>query len=632
MSLPFDQIAFVDFETFFDSVYTLKKMPMTEYIRDERFEAQTCAIKIDNGPSLEIGDLINHDTAAYIGFDRIADALHEIDWSRTAFCGHHAQFDGLIATHHFGVYPAFWLDTLSMARLVYGVDSSHALGPLCERLGRPGKVHAQALKDVQGVRLKDMTDEQRSALAEYNMDDAEDTAFVFSKLRPFVPEEELRVIDMTVRMYAEPVLLIDKERVQRAFEAERARKAALYASAGLDVKEMASSDKFAEHLKALGVEPPTKISLRTQKRTWAFSKQDIEFKVLLQHPDERVRNLVEARLASKSTLVETRAKTMAGRAGLPTPIYLNYFGARTGRWSGGDGANYQNLPKKGIGFDLRRSLCAPPGTALVISDASQIEARMLAWDAGQQDVLQAFASGDDVYALDATNMYGRLINAEDNPNERQVGKTFRLGAGFGAGGRKINYMMKIGAIGPPIVQPLEETEALIAAWRAANGDIVRYWNEAYDCAVTAFMNRQQVPFRSVCFEGTARGGYIHLPNETRLFYPGVHWTDTDCTKGSGMAYVGRNGTVNFWRGIVVENIIQALARVVLAHQLVQMEDELDEVRIATTTHDEVIAVVPEREADDYAHAINRIMSTSPSWARSLPLSAKTQVSSIYEKH
>lgn len=624
MTLPFDQIAFVDFETYFDAEYTLKKkMPMTEYIRDGRFEAQTCAIKLDGDPAV-----------AYAGFEGIANALHGIDWSRTAFCGHHTQFDGLIATHHFGVYPAFWLDTLSMARMVYGVDASHALGPLTERLGRPGKVHGQALKDVQGKRLKAMSAGEIDALMLYNADDAEDTAFVFSKLRPFVPEEELHVIDMTVRMYAEPVLLIDKERVQRAFEAERGRKAALYTSAGLDVKEMASSDKFAEHLKAFGVEPPTKISMRTQKRTWAFSKQDIEFKVLLEHPDERVRNLVEARLASKSTLVETRAQTMAGRAGLPTPVYLNYFGARTGRWSGGDNVNYQNLPKKGIGFDLRRSLCAPPSTKLVISDASQIEARKLAWLAGQQDVLDAFAKGDDVYCLDATNMYSRPVVPckENQPPERQVGKTFRLGAGYGASGRKINYMMKIGAIGPVILQSLEETEQLIAAWRAANHYIVRYWHEAYNCAVTAFMNRQQVPFGVVTFEGTKRGGYIHLPNNTWLFYPGVHWTDTDCTHGDGMAYVGRNGTVNFWHGLIVENIVQALARTVLAHQLVVMEDQLPDLRIATTTHDEVVAVVPEDESEAYARDINRIMSTPPEWARGLPLSAETHVSAIYEKH
>lgn len=620
MSLPFDQIAFCDYETFFDSTYTLKKMKMTEYIRDTRFEAQTCAIKLGDAPA-----------SSHVGFEAIADALHGIDWSRTAFCGHHTQFDGLIATHHFGVYPAFWLDTLSMARGVYGVDASHSLGPLCERLGRPGKVHGQALKDVQGERLKDMTDEQRAALAEYNGDDADDTAFVFSKLRPFVTEEELHVIDMTIRMYVEPILVIDEERVQRAYEDERERKAKLLEAVGLPMSELSSSDKFAEHLRALGIEPPTKISMRTKRRTWAFSKQDIDFKVLQQHPDERVRNLIEARLASKSTLVETRAKTIAGRAEYPTPIYLNYWGARTGRWSGGDGANYQNLPKKGVGFELRRSLCAPPGTTLVISDAAQIEARMLAWDADQRDVLDAFASGRDVYCLDATNMYGRAITKEQ-PNERQVGKTFRLGAGYGASGRKINYMMKIGAIGPSIMQPLEETEQLIAAWRAANNYIVRYWHEAFNCAVTAFMHRQQVPFHSVCFEGTKRGGYIHLPNNTWLFYPGVHWTDTDCTHGDGMAYAGRNGLVNFWHGLVVENVIQALARAVLAHQLVQMEETLGDIRIATTTHDEVVAVVPEAESESYAREITRIMSTPPEWARGLPLSAETHISPIYQKH
>lgn len=621
--LPFKHIACIDFETYFDADYTLKKQHMTDYIRDDRFEAQSCAVKEDEA-----------EARSYVGAAAIQEALSAIDWSQTAFLGHHVQFDALIATHHFGVYPCFWLDTLSIARMALGVDQSSSLKALTEQFGHQGKVHGKALADVKGLRLTDMDAQQVENLAEYNRDDVEDTAWLFKKLRPFAPDDELRLIDMTVRMYAEPVIALDSERVERAYEAEVLRKQALFDAAGIDVKALGSAGKFAQALTALGVDPPRKVSFRTKQVTWAFAKGDLAFKRLLEHPDERVRLLVAARLASKSTLVETRAKTIAGRAGYPTPIYLRYWGARTGRWSGGDGSNFQNLPKKGLGGELRKALTAPPHCKLVVSDAAQIEARTLAWQAGQQDVLNAFAGNQDPYALDACNMYGRAINKHDDPNERQVGKVFRLGAGYGAGAAKINYIMRIGAFGPVIQQELGETEQLVNAWRAANAYVVALWRRSMNNAVTAFMNRQTVEDGVVCFEGTARGGYIHLPNGTRIFYPGVHWdedTSASCLGKAGMAYVSRNGKVRFWHGLIVENITQALARAVLGAQLLHMEDEMPDMRIATTTHDEVLMVVPERKAEAYAENVQRLMSAPPAWARGLPLNAETHVWNIYEK-
>lgn len=623
MSNCYTHVATIDFETYYDKDYGLRKQHMTDYIRDARFEAQSCAIKLDDGP-----------TRSYRGAEAIRQALCAIDWSHTAFLGHHVQFDGLIATHHFGIYPCFWLDTLSIARSVIGVDVSVSLKALCERLGRPGKVHAQALVDVKGIRLAEMSVEQSDALAEYNRDDVEDTAWLFGKLSPLIPDAELRLIDMTVRMYTEPVLALDGARVEQAYQAELERKQAIYAAAGVDVKALGSAEQFAAALRTLHVEPPTKISLRTGKQAYAFAKQDLAFKQLLEHPDERVRLLVEARLASKSTLVETRARTIAGREGYPTPVYLTYWGARTGRWSGGDGANYQNLPKKGIGAELRRSIIAPAGCRLVVSDASQIEARTLAWNAHQQDVLDTFAANEDVYAMDATNMYGRRINKHDNPNERQVGKTFRLGAGYGAGPAKINYMMKIGSIGPVIKQPLSETEQLVAAWRAANAYIVQHWKQSMRNATTAFLNLQTVEDGVICYEGTKRGGYIHLPNKTWVFYPHVFWDDdtsASCLGKAGMAYVSRNGKVRFWHGLIVENITQALARAILGEQMLRMQDAMPDMRIATTTHDEVLAVVPVAKADAYAQTIHDIMSIPPTWAKGLPLNADTHVWDFYNK-
>lgn len=616
MSLPFRHVACVDFESFYDETYTLKKLPMTEYIRDARFEALSCAIQVDDAaPIVALGPQIPH-------------ALRQIDWKSTAFCGHHTQFDGLIATHHYGVYPAFWLDTLSMGRAIVGTDASVSLKALCARFGRQAKTHEQALKDVIGLRFTQMTGDQIDRLVAYNRDDVADTAWLYQLLVRHTPEEELRLIDITMRMYTEPVLLVDGVRAENAYRDEVERKRKLFDACGINVTELSSADKFAAHLRALGVEPPTQVSLRTKKVAYAFNKQSVAFKSLLKHPDERVRTLVEARLASKSTLVETRAQTIAGRAGLPTPIYLNYWGARTGRWSGGDSANWQNLPRKGLGLELRKSLCAPDGCMLVISDASQIEARTLAWHAGQRDILEAFARDEDVYALNGTNMYGYPVSKEETPDERFVAKTFTLGAGFGAGAPKVNYMLKVGQFGPAVDQPMEVTERLVAAWRASNSAIVAHWRRCINAATSAFLNQTQVDDGVVCFEGTPRGGYIHLPNGRYIFYPDVFY-DEDARQ---LSYRARNGIVRFWHGLVVENITQALARVLLGQQLIVMEDTMPDIRLATTTHDEVVAVVPKKKAETYAANINRIMSTASPWAHGIPLNADTQIAAIYEKH
>jgi DNA polymerase len=328
-----------------------------------------------------------------------------------------------------------------------------------------------------------------------------------------------------------------------------------------------------------------------------------------------------------SNLVETRSAAILKRAGRPTPIYLNYYGAHTGRWSGGDGVNWQNLPKRGLGGELRKSLVAPEGHVLIIADAAQIEARTIFWHAGQHDMVEAFARGNDVYAIAATNTYGYEINKDDNPEERFVGKVLILSGIYGAGAPKINYTFKVGKNGPPLHQTMEQTEEALSGWRAANKYLVRHWYEQKKRATTAFMNLTDVDDGVVCFEGTKRGGYVHLPNGMYIFYPKVYW-DEDT---QGMAYNGRNGTVNMWHGLIAENVNQAIARVALGEQMVTMEDELRNIRFASTTHDEVIIVAPIKKAEHYAEIVHRIMSTPPAWAEGLPLNADVHISEIYDK-
>jgi hypothetical protein len=243
------------------------------------------------------------------------------------------------------------------------------------------------------------------------------------------PASELLVIDQTLRMYTEPVIELDVPLLEDHLKEVRARKQALldklvvYGDGTLPMsRALMSNDAFAQMLGNLGVDPPRKISRTTGKETWALAKTDKGMTDLLEHPDERVQNVVAARLGVKSTIEETRTEALIGVAGRGRlPIMLNYYGAHTGRFSGGDKLNLQNLPSRG-NTTIRRALKAPPDHKIIACDSSQIEARMVAYIAGQEDLLQAFREKRDVYSEFASKVYGRDITKKDKI-ERFVGKT-----------------------------------------------------------------------------------------------------------------------------------------------------------------------------------------------------------------
>jgi DNA polymerase len=659
MSLPFDQIACCDYESFYSDDFGFGKLAMTEYVRGDQWETQTCAMKVVGAKGRPV---------VWVGHDEIYRGLRTIDWSRTAFMAHNTNFDGLISTHHFGVYPCFWIDTLAMARFVLGVDKPLGLDQLSQRLGRGGKENKAALTNVKGRRLADFSPEELEHMKRYNGDDVEETIFFYETFKTNVPENEMKLIDITTRMYAEPVMLLDGDRLQRLYESELERKKGIlerlaeplaytlekqladqeakyrayeakgktYAKPRLTrnqilMKEMGSAEKFSLHLQAAGIEPPVKVSGRTGQPAFAFAKNDLDFKVLLDHPTEHVRDLVEARLMSKSSIVETRSETLLKRVDYPTPIFLNYCAARTQRWGGGDGVNWQNPPRRGPGAEIRKALVAPQGTKMIIADASQIEARMNAWLNGQEDKLDVFRLydaklGPDVYCFAATSIYGRYIDAELNPEERFVGKVFELAAGYGAGAAKINYMFRCGQFGPPMVQDLEDTKVNLKKWRKTNNKIEAGWGALDRSAKLAFLGDREIEYGPLIFELGKRGGYIHGPHGGYMFYPNIEQNDE-----GGVTYIGRNGPVRMWGGIWDVHACQFLSRVLLGEQMVQIAEEFPESRIVMSTHDEVGIIIEIAKAERMAHRVKEIMSTPSWWCEEIPLNADVKVADFYNK-
>ena len=620
-------IVTIDFETFYSKDFSLSKMTTESYIRSPEFEV------------IGVGVKVNKDPAVWYSGSNIKGFLTGLDYSDKAILCHNTAFDGAILSWLYGIKPKLWLDTLSMARPLHQLTVGGSLKALATYygLGQKGEEVLQAI----GKRRADFSPEELNRYGEYCKNDVELTYNLFKKLSKGFPVSELMVIDQTLRMYTEPVIELDVSTLQQHLAEVQTRKRSLLADMGVGVggeqavKDMLmSNQRFADYLASLGVEPPTKISLRTGKQSLAFSKTDKGFTDLLEHPDERVQAAVSARLGVKSTIEETRTEALIGVAARGRlPIMLNYYGAHTGRFSGGDKLNLQNLPARGNN-SIRRALKAPAGHKVIASDSSQIEARMVAYVAGQEDLVQAFAEGRDVYSEFATEVYGRKITKADKV-ERFVGKTCILGLGYGMGAEKFRRTLEIGQGGISVKIELSEAERIVRLYRQKNHRIVSLWSKCNNALnqMVCGQSGQIVDWISFDNEG------IILPNNLRIRYPALR------QEGNQYLYIadpreyrkavtkrvmtGEKDEINWTKiygGKVTENLIQALARIVVAEQMAAIGQHY---HVAFQVHDEIIITAPAAEATDAEQLLVRIMSTPPVWAAGIPVDCESGIADNY---
>lgn len=615
-------IVTIDFETYYDREFSLSKMTTEAYVRDSRFEVIGVGIKVND-----------HPTDFYSGSDP-GRFLKSLDYSRRAILCHNTAFDGLILSHHFGIRPRFWLDTLSMARPKHSITVGGSLKALTDyyRLGAKGDEVVNAL----GKRRADFDSYEMSRYGDYCRNDVEITYKLFMELRKGFPASELRLIDQTIRLYTEPQLILDKELLEKHLENVVDKKASLVEALGLDCTEeeakkiLMSNQQFAQYLESCGVQPPMKVSATTGKTTYAFSKTDRGFTDLLEHPDERVQLAASARLGVKSTLEETRTRSLIGVAERgPLPIMLNYYGAHTGRFSGGDKMNLQNLPRGGA---LRKSLCAPKGKLLVACDSAQIEARVVAWVAQQNDLLDAFREKRDVYSEFATEVYGKKVTKADKV-ERFVGKTCVLGLGYGMGAEKFKATLAIGQAGLKVNISGDESKRIVQLYRKKNHKIAAFWNRC-NAALDKIIAHQDfalVP-HSDAIQLTDEG--IELPNKMLIRYPLL----TAMENGGGYGYaadarvyreavkdrvlgkpIGTSKFIRIYGGKVTENLVQALARIVVAEQMIKIGERY---KVVLQVHDEVVILCDENEVEEAKAYMIEVMSTPPLWASDLPVACE----------
>ena len=615
----------LDFETFYDNKLRLgfKYQTTEEYVKDPRFEVIGVGVKVNDGPE-----------EWFSGSPEVISAkLHQYDWAGSAVLCHNTLFDGCILSWHYGVKPAFLLDTLCMARALHGVEVGGSLAKLAERyqLGKKGDEVVAA----EGMRLKDFTPAALAQYGEYCKNDVDLTFRLFQELSSSFPEDELKLIDMTLRMFTEPVLSVDDVLLVDRLEEVKAEKQQLLATLMEKLKcdteeavrkKLASNKQFAAILQENGVVPPMKVSKKTGKDAYALAKNDEGFLALAEHEDTFIQQLCAVRLGTKSTIEESRIQRFIDigkrNEGL-LPIPLKYYGAHTGRWAGSDKVNFQNLPSRDKKKKaLKNAVMAPDGYVVINCDSSQIEARVLVWLAGQLDVLKQFRDGQDVYSIFATDIYEYPVS-KANPIERFVGKTCVLGLGYGTGALKLQHTLK--TTPPGAVVDEEESKRIVGVYRDKNDKVIDLWKEGDDAIKTMADWGKAKPFwfgKNKCLMITKDG--IRLPNGLYIRYTDLK-LDTSEAK-SQYVYQSRKGPVSLWGGALVENVVQALARIVVGQQMIKIHERYP---VKLTVHDAAVVVVKEEELDDALAYVIECMSVPPEWAKDLPVACEAKHAQSY---
>lgn len=620
----------IDFETYYDQEYSLSKISTEEYVRSPLFEPIGFAYKIDDGVTRWVTGT----------GPEIEAALTLLPWSDSLVLAHNTMFDGAILSWLYGIKPKGWLDTMSMGRALHGVDASVSLANMSLRYGVGEK--GTEVNDAKGKHLRHFTQMELHNYGQYCRKDVELTYLIFNKMmQAGFPKMELKLIDLTLSMFIHPVLQLDTKSLEMHLADTAAQKTnhlvnALQSIGHKDLavkhilgdeetkatvrKTLMSNPQFAEMLKGLGVNPPLKISMTTGKETFAFAKTDEGFKALLEHPDTRVQALCAARLGTKSTLEETRTQRFIdiSKRG-PFPIPLKYYAAHTGRWGGTDSINLQNLPSRGANAGkLKKAIVAPEGYVFIDADSSQIEARTLAWEANQDDLVGAFANGDDVYKIMASAIYGKAVDAIDSP-ERFVGKTTILGAGYGMGGPKFQAQLK--TFGTEI--DTAEAARIIATYRETYPRIPALWRESQEALRCMVRGQTMTLGRDGLLTVDEHG--ILLPNGLHIFYNGLQEV-VDAEGKRQFQYTTRKGANKIYGGKVVENFTQAIARCIIGEQMLKIAKRY---KVVLTVHDAIGIIARHEESDEARDYVETCMRWTPSWAEGLPVNCESGMGVSY---
>lgn len=660
----------IDVECFYDSEYSLSKMTAEEYIRDPRFEIIGLSVQPH-------GKTAKWFTGTH---EEIRQQLVGLPWHRIWAIGHNmSMFDCLILTQVLDLHPRRWGCTLSMARQALP-QRSLSLATLAEHFGLPSK--GTAVHDMKGVHRLDMTDRQHEEYAAYCCHDSVLCTVIFNTLMPQIPAKDLQAIHWFTKMFAEPKLELDVHSYDLFADQLSTERERMLEALGIDVKALRSDAQFADLLRAEGVEPATKLNPKGVEK-YAFAKTDKAMTALLNHTDDRVRTLAEARVKMKTSIEQSRVDRFRGigrRGLLPAPIL--WGNTVTMRAAGGGKINLQNLSRgraptgktlrgtllvtthgfrtlshvdefedkeqddiayfreggselaKNVHcFGLRDGISAPRGKKLVVVDSSNIELRVAHTLAGQTDTTAKLWANPkaDLYSEFAEDLYGYAVNKKDHPKERQHGKVGMLQLQYQSG--DVSFQNAARVMGG-INLTKDESVYTVGLYREKFSKLPAFWKQCGKAIKAMAANQPMAIDQSgLCQTGDK---CIYLPRGRVLRYPrlreefdeewgGMQWVYNDPRTGAMKRLYG---------GAVTENICQALAGIIITDQCLEIEKEygvyskLDE-GVALTVHDEAVIVVSDEQAQECLAFSIKTMATSPEWWPQLPLAAEGDIAQRY---
>jgi hypothetical protein len=607
--------------------YTIRSMTTESYVRDPRWSIHGCAFKWSAATS-----------AVWYDARELDHIMKTEDWSDVFLVNHHAQFDQLAFSHHYGVIPRMAGCTLSMARLMLGNHISVSLDSVREQFGLPKKFTPYNL--FEGKYWKDMTPDVQRQVAEGACDEVESIWKLFGMLmkRGF-PVSELEVVDSIIKMFTNPVLELDTATLAKVWEDEAKRKLEGNANLGVEGSDLRSADKFCELLEAEGIE----IEYKDGKNgpIAAIAKNDPFMRDFLrEHDNPRVRALAEARLAEKSTLLQSRAETLGWVASRgPAPVYLFYAGAGTLRPSGGGGDNWLNFKR---GSPIRRAIKAPRGHYLAPVDAAQIECRVLHYLAGGPDdpVIQKFRNNEDPYVDLASHFYQEKVYKpkQDDPRydemtaKRGLGKQGRLMCGYGSSGKMFRATAASGTYGPRVDMTIETANTWVDMYRQTNPQICArgtgYWAQC-ERVLARLAGGPPMDFGPMRIES----GRIYIRGAP-MIYDSIEYhapqPDEENPK-TGWRVRTKQGWKFMWGSKLTQHICEGVSRMIVSEAMIRIKKKYN-IRTLNWPYDELMLLIPrDGREEEMLELCKAEMVQEPSWLPGLPLACDGALGERYEK-
>lgn len=674
-----DTVVVLDFETYFDDEFKITSMSNPEYVQDKRFEVLGLAfLRMD----------AHLPFAEYEARSQWVDGEPRVDLllryfqqeygpnlERCIVSFQNAPFDATILARRYGIWPKYVIDTKSLA-IAWNTRTKNDLGSQTVRWGLPLKskdetktfsgctnrkgryIKSKGRKKAPPTPRPLMDAETGERLGKYALNDVNRQWELFTILLPRLsnPAVELRIQQHTLELCTKPVLRCDFTKGESLIVGMTQAMHYARHPTGLTHEEISGDKSFewalCERLTALGENPQRYYKVGKKKMLLAIAKDDPERKLLAEHQDETIRNLMVARAALDSWPLHIkrvqRIMDMAKAWGGLMPIPLNYWGAHTGRWSGAWGINLQNLPKYGheLVLAVRNLLIAPEGHTLAIVDLAGIEARVLPWIAGQWDLVDKFANNEEIYCGFAAKVLGvpvrkpikegkpgyiAAVEARHTWARNSIGKIGILGCGYGMGAKepgdetKPNYYFAAAGL------DLGMASRIVSVYRETNAQITGFWRAIEKAFIyTAKYRRPCVMDRGLRFDSNPEVDVvITLPNGRELHYHKVRLTPDKRGDKAAVYHETEHRWEFLWGGTLTENVVQAMSRDILIEAGLRLEDR--GYHTAHHVHDELVLCVPEGKGPECLNAAIQELSKTPMWADRLPLGAEGALSPYYRK-